>query len=196
MTPEPEYVEALIDGEHTVLTYAYMRRAALMFLDGARNSEEGRLYRLIATIVFSAFMVEAHINHIGQKKVLDWIKLERKLTQRQRIDRILRELNLDSFDGFPQYQHVSDAFTFRDKMAHGKTERNIFDSAVQTVDWNNPGNIELKASWENLCTVDRAAELFAGCERFLEIIHEAAGLSRHEFRSLGNAAYSVKKRDV
>ena len=52
--------KAYIGGRNTTVTFAYMHIGAKFMLKLAEEDEEGQLYTLVASLIFSAFTLEAY----------------------------------------------------------------------------------------------------------------------------------------
>ena len=70
--------KARIGGKKTAVTFAYMRLGAKYMLKLAEESNEGQLYTLVASLIFSAFTLEAYLNHLGKLRNKEWDEIERK----------------------------------------------------------------------------------------------------------------------
>ena len=63
-------------GNHTVLTYSYLRNSSNCLLKKAEETEEGNVHTSLASLVMSAFSLEASLNHIGTKLFPFWKDVE------------------------------------------------------------------------------------------------------------------------
>ena len=54
---------ARIRGNATTKTFVYMRTGARHMLELAKASRDGQLYTCVSSLVLSAFMLEAYLNH-------------------------------------------------------------------------------------------------------------------------------------
>ena len=76
----------------------------------------------MAAGVFSAFTVEAYMNHLGQNQVAGWGILERKLSPREKLDFLSTALHFTVDWSRRPYQSFDVMLKLRDALAHGKTE--------------------------------------------------------------------------
>ena len=74
---------ARIRGNATTKTFVYMRTGARHMLELAKASREGQLYTCVSSLVLSAFMLEAYLNHLGRLKNPDWDAIERKYSKKK-----------------------------------------------------------------------------------------------------------------
>ncbi len=63
---------AFMQGWTEFYPYCYMLIAADTALESSRLELPGRNYHYVTAIVFSAFAVEAAVNHVGIDHVPDW----------------------------------------------------------------------------------------------------------------------------
>ncbi len=113
---------AFMQGWTEFYPYCYMLIAADTALESSRLELPGRNYHYVTAIVFSAFAVEAAVNHVGIDHVPDWSKNERRMGGWEKKLKTLATrfgMPLD-FTTRPA-QTVKAAFEVRDKLAHGKT---------------------------------------------------------------------------
>jgi hypothetical protein len=61
--------------ERQVHTYAEIRHAAQCLLQMGRSQPEGNYFQFMSSLVFSAFTLEAYLNHIGNKLFDCWEKI-------------------------------------------------------------------------------------------------------------------------
>lgn len=189
MARQPEVIRARVSGTRTVRTYVYMYRTAKLLLEEAGREEEGQFFRLMGSIVFAAFAVEAFLNHVGEKKVADWLTKERKMTQQQRLTTILSEVGLEE-SGLP-LADVRTAFRFRDGMAHGKTAVLNLVGHERDVDTSKPFGIPIETDWELQCTIQRTVPVVKACWNLIEQIHKASGFNGRPFSGLGGGSYTL-----
>ena len=77
----------IVDGYGTVVTYNWMLKRARKALDEAKSSDEGRMFNCMDTIVYSAFAMEAFINHIGSHLHDNWFKKERSIPKYIKLEK-------------------------------------------------------------------------------------------------------------
>lgn len=82
---------------------------------------------LLGAVIFSAFAVEALLNHAGSEKIPYWSSVERKLGPREKMELVLHELGLAFDKGARPYQSFSDIFRLRDRVAHARPHTATYD---------------------------------------------------------------------
>ena len=98
--------------EREVRTYAYLRKAAVDALEKAKSIEEGSFYQLMSSLVFSAFAVEAYLNHVGEHKIQYWGEIE-KIEPMAKLKVLYSHLNLQFDPSKRPIQTIRQLFKFR-----------------------------------------------------------------------------------
>jgi hypothetical protein len=103
--------KAKVSKKGQVNTYVEMWQASSVMLDKAKKDPEGSYYQLMASLIFTAFTLEAYLNHIGQRIFKCWNDL----------NVIAEKLEVEKDDGKRPFQTVSKLFKFRNDIAPGKS---------------------------------------------------------------------------
>ena len=105
----------------SINTYGYLYSASASTCNAGKKAESGSFYQYMASLVFSAFTLEAYLNHLGEQVFSYWKQLE-VLKPISKLD-ILSEVTGANFEkGVRPYQTISQLFRFRNEMAHGKSQ--------------------------------------------------------------------------
>jgi hypothetical protein len=117
-------------------------------IDG-KADRSGSFFKWMTAAVFSAFSLEAYLNHLGAERFKCWEDLER-LSVEAKLSLILEDLGkLPDLSRRP-FQTVKTLLRLRNQLAHGRTER-LEEKTVQTLSpGQRPRYPALK--WETLCT--------------------------------------------
>ena len=115
-------------GETTFYTYAHLLNGARSLYQSALDHPEGSSHCRVSAVLFSAFAVEAYLNHIGEDQLPFWEFVERKLSWSDKLRLIGSQFGLNIEDGKRPFQTVKKVFAFRDKLAHGKTHHGKIDT--------------------------------------------------------------------
>src|SRR5262249_1910772 len=75
----------------------------------------------VNVVMYSAFAVEGVVNHIGVDRIPNWIDTERNTGWKKKLGTVATHVNVVVDLLSSPWKSVSDAFDFRDNMAHGKT---------------------------------------------------------------------------
>ena len=119
-----------IGGKNTTITFAYMHNGAKFMLKIAEESEEGQLYTLVASLIFSAFTLEAYLNHLGKLRNKEWNEIERRHSKLEKY-KLFAEAAQIKFDfSVRPYRTLKELFSFRDRMAHGRTTEEVISTCI------------------------------------------------------------------
>jgi len=175
-----------VEGKREVKTYAYMRMSARHSLDCATNNKEGSFYQLISSLMFSAFTLEAYMNHLGSESIEYWEQIE-SIRYLDKLKVLYLRLGLDFDKSRRPLQTIVQLVKFRNLMAHGKTER-IFGSKMITTPSLGPGNELVEAEWEKFCNEREAQRSLKDVSEIVEVLNKAAGNSADMLWSLGSSS--------
>ncbi len=109
-------------GSSTFRTFAYLLGGARSLQEAASSLPRGAAHCRVSSVLFAAFAVEACLNHIGEEQLTFWAVVERKLSWADKLQIIADHLGVEIDRGTRPFQTVKQAFGFRDKLAHGRTE--------------------------------------------------------------------------
>lgn len=178
-----------VSGSHETNTFVYMWLGARHMLDMAKQTTEGRLYTCIASLMFSAFMLEAYFNHLGSLRNREWDKVERKYPKLEKYKMFAEAAGVGvDLNIYPQKSLV-ELFNFRDSMAHGKTTTGGIDI-----------ELEIEASiipafptteWQSFATPENAERLLVDAVSLIKEIHRACGYQDDPFAKAGEGLYGV-----
>jgi hypothetical protein len=178
--------KAEVSKERQINTYAEMWHASYVMLDKAKKDPEGSYYQLMASLIFTAFTLEAFLNHIGQSIFKCWSDLER-LSPSRKLNLIAEKLEIEKDDGKRPFRTVSKLFKFRNDVAHGKTVYLKSENQIRTVDYKFSQHMRefLQTPWENYCDLKNAEQAREDVEESCRIIHKTSGITDDILFSLG-----------
>lgn len=159
----------------------------------AENTQEGQLYTTVAALVFSAFTLEAYLNHLGKLKNKEWDVIERKFSKLEKYKSFSSEVGID-FDNFRArpYCTLKKLFEFRDCMAHGKTTTEDVDISVNMVGDVLP-QLNSESGWQEFATLENVQISINDVEVIIKELHLAHGYSGDPFGKLGGGVYGVTR---
>jgi hypothetical protein len=178
-----------MSGTATFNTFSYLLNGAHSLFQTAKEHDPGSNYCRISAALFSAFAVEAHLNHIGETKLAFWGIVERKLAWRNKLDLIAQQLEVELDFGRRPFQTIGELFSFRDKLAHGK-------SITLDASYEYRGNPEddfgiLDPEWLIKFWSDDAVErVLADASEIIELFHAKAGFEKHAVHLMGSGAFA------
>lgn len=171
-----------------------MHRGAKHMLDLAERSEEGQLYFLVASLVFSAFTLEAYLNHLGKLRNSEWDKIERKYSKFEKYKMFSAAAGLKVDFAARTYCSLEALFEFRDRMAHGKstTEDVAVEIEISAIDSHLP-QFNAETDWQAFATIERAREAIKDVEALVKELHASSGYTGNPFTKLGGGIYGVSQ---
>ena len=179
-----------IGGKNTTITFAYMHTGAKFMLKIAEESEEGRLYTLVASLIFSAFTLEAYLNHLGKLRNKEWEKIERKHSKIEKYKLLAEAAEIKYNFSVHPYSTLKELFSFRDRMAHGRTTEEVISTCIDMHEKHLP-QIHAKNDWQVFATLETARQSIKDVERLIKELHSMSGYSDNPFNKLGSAIYGV-----
>jgi len=143
----------VFDSEETVLTFAYLKKAAEHALAMGTANAEGSFYSFLQALMCSAFTLEAYLNHLGDLQFSYWTKVERSLSPQQKLIMICDKLGFGPVIGERPYSSFRMLFEFRNAIAHGRTEtvteQIVLGEAEPRLPW-------AQTKWQKLCEASGA----------------------------------------
>ena len=164
-----------IQKERKVISYVSFWRTSEVLLEKAQAEARGSYYLFMSSLVFSAFALEAFLNHVGAHTFQTWNDLE-SLTPRAKIDVVCEKLGLAPEWGSLPWQIVPEIIGFRNKIAHGKNALLTFEQTVSTDEYETLLHKFLTADWQHYATENNAVRVRAQLERLFQIIHKQAAI--------------------
>jgi hypothetical protein len=175
-----------VEVERTINTYAYMAMSANHSLKCCKREEEGCFYQSMSSLIFSAFTLEAYMNHLGSRRIEYWEEIE-SIRYLSKLKVLYINLGFDFDKSKRPLQTVIQLIKFRNLMAHGKTEK-LFGSKVINTPSLNPGEEVVESDWEKFCNPEEAERALDDVREIVEKLNSAAGNSNTMLWSLGGAS--------
>lgn len=167
--------KVLVEKERNVTTYADMWHTSFCLLEKGQEEARGSFHQIMASLVFTAFTLEAYLNHIGAKLFSCWVDLER-LSPREKMNIITEHLKVNVDYGKRPWQVMKELFQFRNDIAHGKSKKERFRSIVPLEkhdDFAPPWFVQTR--WEKFCTEKNTIRARGDVEQIVHVLHDAAG---------------------
>ena len=170
-----EKKKAKVSKSRQVNTYYELWRVSYWTMRQAEKTVEGSYFQIMASLIFTAFTLEAYLNHLGMQIFGCWDDLE-MLSPRKKLNVIAEKLGIKKDDDKRPFQTVKKLFDFRNDVAHGKTilletkdEIRIVDSKLDDY-MHEP----LEAEWERYCTLDNAKRAREDVESIMREFHKVS----------------------
>ena len=169
--------KARVSKERQVNTYVELWHASHVMLEKAKKDQDGSFHHVMASLTFTAFMMEAYLNHVGPQIFKCWDDLER-LSPLSKLNLIAEKLGVKKDKGARPYQTVSEVFKFRNTLAHGKSILLKSNNEIRFVEetLNRYIHESLKTEWENYCTQDNANQALVDTEAIIMEFHKRADM--------------------
>jgi hypothetical protein len=164
--------------EKTILTYVVLHEASWSSLKQAKDAEGGRFYNCMAAMVFSAFAMEAYLNHVGPIYVAELWKKERSLGHDGRLKAIADAAKFTLDFSCRPFSTLPALFKFRDTLAHARTEHLAQEEVVETFG-ETPDLPE--AEWEREVSLANAQMYHDDTEQMIRTLHFQLALKDDPF---------------
>ncbi len=178
-----------VEAKKTIYTYSYLYIAAMEALHQAEASEEGRFYTCMTAELFSAFCLEAYLNHIGSQKIPYWDSVERKLGSNEKLEIISYELKIKIDFSKRPFQSFRRIFQLRNSLAHGKTEF-LESNQEEILDVQEKPKLP-EAKWKSLINLKMAKEFTYDTKMMIDLIHEKSGIERNTLLNLESSEWLI-----
>ena len=128
----------------------------------------------MASLVFTAFTLEAYLNHIGRRVFSKCWDDHERLEPLKKLKLIAERLQVVADYGHRPWQVMNGLFVFRNYIAHGKLEDLETSQSVPLDQYSDDpfGEVE-RAKWEKYCTGKNAQRDREDVEKIIYALHEA-----------------------
>jgi hypothetical protein len=167
-------VKAEIKRERRINTYADLAHGNRILLDRTKEKRDGYFYEAMASLIFSAFTLEAYLNHLGQLLLPYWDQIE-QIPPSQKLSVITSHLKAPRDDGKRPYQTLNELFRFRNAIAHGKS-RILKTTKVVEIDTDSIPFDQMKSKEDEYCTIQNADRALKDVEEIIKSLHKLAKL--------------------
>lgn len=158
--------------DRSLRTYVYLYDVAYYAMKRAKESKEGEFFECITAMVFSAFCLEAYLNHLGALKIGYWDVLKERLRPYEKLQVLSHVMGYDIDYGRRPFQTLRSIFTFRNQLVHATTEHLSVEAEI-------PAAEELPtplAGWEESVTLGMAERFLDDAEAMIKELHSRSGL--------------------
>lgn len=134
----------------------------------------GSNHQFKASLIFSAFALEAYLNHIGCKLFKDWEEFER-LSPRGKFVLITDKLGIKINNGHRPWQTLGKLIGFRNYNAHGKHETPI----IKIIKYKITDDVDkqlgdlLLSEWDKYCNEKTALRAREDIKSIVMALHDA-----------------------
>lgn len=176
MRESAHYPKVASEKERQVKTYAELWHTSLCLLEKGIADSSGSHHQFMASLVFTAFTLEAALNHVGQSVFSCWQDLER-LAPRKKLNVLAERIGVEVDYGRPPWLVMNDLFGFRNDIAHGKSEI-MRSNEVLPLREHTEENFHayVMTRWESYCTQRNAEKAREDVEKIVRALYEKAQL--------------------
>ena len=191
---KPNRRKVQVSASRTINTFSYLSSVSSDCLERAEIDENGRNLMLAASMVFSAFRLEAFLNHIGSMKIPFWTTIERKLTPIDKLEVISAYLTVKINFGKTPFQTTKRMFRFRDALAHGKTQE-LNEETIQYLEDDEKPSIPF-TDWEKEISIDTAKTFKKDVKDIIELLCKNAKIDLSEIVIRSHHSYRATQIGV
>ena len=160
-----------------VITYAELWHISDHLLKSGQETPRGSALKFMASIVFTAFTLEAYLNHIGPKILPCWNDIE-SLSPNKKLNIIAELLKVEIAYGKRPWQTMKYLFRFRNDIAHGKSTVIHEEEIVSLEKVDDEPFKFAKTSWEKYgMKQNNAIQARKDVEKIITTINKAAGFN-------------------
>ena len=161
-----------VSKKREIKTYAELWQTSYCLLQKGIEEPKGCSHQFRASLVFTAFTLEAYLNHIGPKVLKCWDDLER-LGPREKLNIIAERLKINIDYGNQPWQIVRQLFGFRNKIVHGKSKEIQADEVIPLDNFSDTQFGEfIRIEWEEYCTRENAEKARSEVEKIVLTLYE------------------------
>ena len=166
--------QVLVSKKREIKTYTELWHTSYCLLQKGIELPKGCSHQFGASLVFTAFALEAFLNHIGHNLFKCWDELERRLGPREKLNIIAERLQVDVNYGILPWQIVKELFDFRNEIAHGKSKKISSPDKLITLDNFSDTRFGefIRTKWEEDCTRENAEKARTEVNKIVLKIYE------------------------
>ena len=178
-----------VKAETTSFSYVTLLNAAKYSLETARDIEEGSFFNSLTAMTYSAFSLEAYLNHLGKSEIPNWEKIERNKSPKQKMEMLVEKKGYKPDFTKRPFSTFEKIFSFRKLIVHGKTEY-ITIEEVQEGDLGDKPELPTTL-WEQTTTVDNAIIFVEDSTSIIEELHPIFGYKTNPFITEWKSSWEV-----
>jgi len=165
-----------ISKERELNTYAEMWRVSYWTMHQAEKEVRGSYFQLMASLVFTAFTLEAYSNHLGKLIFTCWDNLERPFSPQTKMNLIAEKFKIVTDYNKRPFQTAKKLLKFRNDVAHGKSALLKVENEIITSsdDIEKQMDKPLEAEWEKYCTLKNAKQAREDIEKIIKQFHKSS----------------------
>ena len=175
--------------ESTTYPYIYLQEASYFSLEKVKAEEEGSFFKLMGSMLFSAFCMEGYINFLGEKEIPRWNKIERNLGRDGRLSKLLLKIGMNPCISRRPFKTYTELFVFRDSLVHSRVTQLAITGSLRSPGQRLPKPLP---EWETLINQKTAQRFIDDTTRIIKMMHKAAGYNRDPFATHRVGQWEIK----
>ena len=182
--------DAIYEGTREVRTFVDLAHGADVLITKTEQEPKGSYYTTMSALLLTAFTFEAYLNHLGEKTIKFWEEIE-PVKVMDKYSVLCKNLGLTPDFSKRPYQTLKALFTFRNAIAHGKSQILQETKAVSSRD--DPFDHTPKAHWEEYSILENARKAKDDVSQIITELHKSAGFGEYPFiHGVGMGSLSIK----
>jgi hypothetical protein len=173
-----------------IFPHSYLLTGSRHELEQGENALEGGTYNFLASILFTAFALEAYLNAVGSEKITCWEEIERYKKTEEKLRLLCKSENYKLSLGTPPFNSFKKIFELRNKIAHSKPMK-ISGKTVELDERNLPK----LSKWMEECTLENATKYLDDASAMIEILHRELKVEGFGRFGAGTASWRVVDLD-
>lgn len=185
--------EEQINGEVCLITFASMRIGAKFMLQNSLEFRDGRLYSHISSLIYSAFTMEAYLNHLGTISTDIWDKKTNNFPVLKKFELLAKNAKIEFDYCIRPYITLKELFQFRNQIAHGKTINRTINCLAEECEDFDKKDIEI--GWRNFATFENSKRCIEDVEELITKLHLSSGYSENPFSKISHSFYGISQKN-
>ena len=182
--------DAIYEGTREVRTFVDLAHGADVLITKTEQEPKGSYYTTMSALLLTAFTFEAYLNHLGEKTIKFWGEIE-PVTVMDKYSVLCKNLGLTPDFSKRPYQTLKALFTFRNAIAHGKSQ--ILQETKEVSSRDDPHDHTPKAHWEEYSILENAKKAKDDVSQIITELHKSAGFGEYPFiHGVGMGSLSIK----
>ena len=182
--------DAIYEGTREVRTFVDLAHGADVLITKTEQEPKGSYYTTMSALLLAAFTFEAYLNHLGEKTIKFWEEIE-PVKVMDKYSVLCKNLGLTPDFSKRPYQTLKALFTFRNAIAHGKSQILQETKAVSSQD--DPHDHTPKAHWEEYSILENAKKAKDDVSQIITESHKSADFGEYPFiHGVGMGSLSIK----
>jgi len=166
------------NAQSTTYTYVFLHEASYYSLQEAIAEKEGGFFKFMSSMLFSTFSMEGYLNFLGENKIPDWYKKERRLGGEGRLQTLLQVLVMNPSMARRPFKTYRELFAFRDALVHSRVINTTLTGTLRSTAQRPPKPL---SEWEKLVNHKTAQRFFDDSSRIIRMMNKKAGYARDPF---------------